>query len=209
VRTFGLTGGIGTGKSTVASLLRERHGVPIVDADRVARDVVAPGTDGLAAIVRAFGPEVLDASGALDRARMRARIVADPDARRRLEAITHPRIFAATAEALRALADAGHRVAGVEAALMVETGSWRIHDAVVVVSASPETQVRRVMARDHVDEVGARAIVAAQLPVADKERVATVVIRNDADLDALATEVERAWATLRAALDPVSSARGS
>lgn len=200
MRTFGLTGGIGTGKSTVAALLRARHGVPIVDADLVARDVVAPGSDGLAAVVAAFGPDVLDADGALDRARMRARILADAEARRTLEGITHPRIFVAITEALRALAEAGHPLAGVEAALMVETGSWRLYDALVVVSASPDTQVRRVMARDGVDEAAARAIVAAQLPMAEKERVATVVIRNDADLDALGAEVDRAWAVLLAAL---------
>src|SRR5690606_19150817 len=117
--------------------------------------------------------------GALDRARMRARVMADADARRRLEAITHPLIFEGVAARLRALAEAGHALAGVEAALMVETGSWRMYDALVVVSCAPETQVRRVMARDGVSEEQARAVLAAQLPVAEKEKVATYVVRND------------------------------
>lgn len=203
MRTFGLTGGIGTGKSTVARLLTERHGVPIVDADQIARQVVEPGSEGLAAIVAAFGPGVLRPDGTLDRPAMRARIVADPAARSRLEAITHPLIFAETARQLAALAEQGHAWAGVEAALMVETGSWRLYDALLVVSADPITQVRRVVVRDGVDEAAARAMLAAQLPMADKEAVATVVIRNDGDLDALAAAVDTAWARL------VSSARGS
>jgi dephospho-CoA kinase len=198
VRTFGLTGGIGCGKSTVARLLTERHGVPIVDADQLARDVVAPGTPGLAAIVDAFGPDVLDATGGLDRARMRARVMADPHARRRLEAITHPLIFEAMGARLRALADAGHDLAGVEAALMVETGSWRMYDALVVVACSPETQIRRVTARDGVDEVQARAVLAAQVPTPEKERLATHVVRNDGSADALIAEVDALAARLRA-----------
>lgn len=196
MKTFGLTGGIGTGKSTVATLLRDQHGIPVLDADQVARQVVAPGTDGLAAVVAAFGPDVLAPDGGLDRASMRARIMADVDARRQLEAITHPRIFQAITDWLAQQSAAGTPVAGVEAALMVETGSWRLYDTLVVVSASPDVQVARVMARDGVDEAGARAVLAAQLPLADKERVATHVVRNDSSREAL----EAAVTTLAAAL---------
>ncbi len=128
---------------------------------------------------------------------MRARIAHDPDARRALEAITHPRIFAATAAALRDLAEAGTPLAGVEAALMVETGSWRLYDALVVVSAAPETQLARVLARDGGSEADARALLATQLPLADKEAVATFVVRNDGSLEALARQVDDLLAALR------------
>ncbi|MCB9680901.1 MAG: dephospho-CoA kinase [Alphaproteobacteria bacterium] len=187
--TFGLTGGIGTGKSTVAAQLRAR-GIPVLDADLVARDVVAPGSEGLAEIVAAFGPDVLDASGALDRAAMRRRIMTDADARARLEAITHPRIFHGVMDALNALEEDGERIAGVEAALMVETGSYRLYDRLVVVSCAPDTQVARVVARDGVSADEARTVLAAQLPLADKEAVADVVVHNDGDLAALEAQVD-------------------
>lgn len=197
MRTFGLTGGIGAGKSTVARLLRERHGVPILDADQIAREVVRPGTEGLAAIVDTFGAGVLAPDGTLDRAAMRERILADPAARRTLEALTHPRIHEAIRARLAALDAHGAPLAGVEAALMVETGSWRHHDALVVVTCRPDTQVARVMARDGVGEPAARQALAAQLPLAEKEAVADVLIRNDGDARALEASVDAAWAALQ------------
>jgi dephospho-CoA kinase len=195
VIVVGLTGGIGTGKSTVAALLRAR-GVPVIDADQVARDVVARGSDGLAEIVAAFGSDALTPAGDLDRAAMRARISADPAARQRLEAITHPRIRAEIDGRLAALAAGGAAHAVVEAALMVETGSYRLYPRVAVVTCSPERQLERVMARDGATADAARALIAAQLPLAEKERVADYVIRNDGDRAALEAEVERAWAAL-------------
>lgn len=198
MKTFGLTGGIGTGKSTVARLLRERHGVPILDADQVAREVVAKGTDGLAAVVDAFGPQVLDADGNLDRARLRAIVMADPDARRTLEAITHPRIFQVMGAWVAAQAASDAPLVGIEAALMVETGSWRMHDALVVVSASPEVQIARVMARDGVTEAQARSVLAAQLPMADKERVATFVVHNEGTMEELVAASDEVWRKLMA-----------
>lgn len=179
MRVIGLTGGIATGKSTVARLLTERHGIPVIDADRCARDVVARGTEGLRAVVEAFGDGVLCADGTLDRPALRKRIMADEDARRTLEGITHPRIHIAITEQLAAWAMEGVPVAMVEAALLVETGSYRLYDALVVVSASPETQVARVMARDGVPEAEARAVLAAQLPLSDKVAVADHVVDND------------------------------
>jgi dephospho-CoA kinase len=193
VKTFGLTGGIGTGKSTVAQLLRERHGVPILDADQVAREVVAKGTDGLTAVVDSFGPEVLDEDGNLDRARMRAIVMSDASARRRLESITHPRIFESIGAWVARQASNQRPLIGIEAALMVETGSWRMQDALVVVSASPDVQVARVMARDGVSEDAARAVLGAQLPMADKERVATYVVRNEGSLDDLTAAADALW----------------
>lgn len=195
MRVVGLTGGIGTGKSTVAGLLRGM-GVPVIDADQVARDVVEPGTSGLARIVEAFGPGVLGPDGRLDRAAMRRRIATDADARRQLEAITHPAIRQAIGERLAALAAEGHPAAVVEAALMVETGSWRLYDALVVVTCSPEEQLRRVMARDGMTEADARALVATQMPLADKEKAATHVIRNDGGLEELEARTRTSWAVV-------------
>lgn len=199
MQVIGLTGGIASGKSTVARLLRER-GVPVIDADLAAREVVEPGQPALAALVGAFGEEILDAAGRLDRAAMRARMTADPEVRRRLEAITHPAIRARIGEQLAALAAAGGEVAVVEAALMVETGSYRMYPVLVVVSCDPELQLRRVMARDGVDEAAARAIVATQLPLAEKERVATHVIRNDGSIEALEAAVDATWAAVLAGI---------
>ncbi|MBX3275944.1 MAG: dephospho-CoA kinase [Sandaracinaceae bacterium] len=173
----GLTGGIGSGKSTVARMFGEL-GVPVVDADQVAREVVEPGTPGLAAVVEAFGEGVLDADGRLDRARLAERVFGDDAARHRLEAILHPRIAARSFEKLGALAREGHAYAIYEAALLVENGSYRMMGALVVVAASEAAQRARVAARDGLDEVAVGARIAAQLPLADKVRVADYVVDN-------------------------------
>jgi len=196
MRVYGLTGGIGSGKSTVAAMLRAL-GAPVIDADALARDVVAPGTDGLAEVVRAFGPGVLDASGALDRKKLGAIVFADPAARQRLEAITHPRIAAESARQLAALAAAGERVAFYEAALLVEKGTHAGLAGLVVVSVPQDVQRARVRARDGATEEEARARLAAQLPLADKLAVATHVIDNAGDRAATRAQVERLWATLQ------------
>ncbi|TNE88250.1 MAG: dephospho-CoA kinase, partial [Deltaproteobacteria bacterium] len=192
MRVIGLTGGIATGKSTVASLLAERYGLPVVDADQVAREIVAPGEPALAAIAERFGDGVLQADGTLDRAVLRERIMANADDRAALNAITHPAIFVRMRERLAELEAAGHADAVVEAALMVETGSYRMYPVLLVVSCDPETQVQRVMVRDGVDEAQARQTLAAQLPLAEKEAVATHVIKNDNGRDALIAAVDEA-----------------
>lgn len=195
MKTIGLTGGIACGKSTVAALLRAR-GVPVIDADQVSREVVAPPSPALDEIAARFGPEVIRADGTLDRKALGAKVVGDPAARRDLEAITHPRIRAAIDAALARLAAEGHPMAAVEAALMVETGSYRIYDALLVVSASPEVQLRRLMSREGLDEAAARAWLATQLPLSEKEKVATAVIINDGDPDALPAALDAALAKL-------------
>lgn len=192
MRVVGLTGGIATGKSTVARILRDL-GVPVVDADQVAREVVQPGQPALARIVEAFGPDVLDSTGQLDRATLRQRVTHDAEARRALESITHPAIRERMAERLVALAQRGEPAAVVEAALLVETGSYRQYPALIVVTCDPELQLRRLMARDATSEADARAIIAAQLPLADKEAVATHVIRNDGDVSALRRQTQDVW----------------
>lgn len=194
---FGLTGGIASGKSTVAARFREQ-GLPVIDADALAREVVAPGTDGLAEVVRAFGPEVLLADGSLDRARVAAIVFADPDRRRQLNAIVHPRIAALTAERAAALSVRGEPLACYEAALLVEN---RLADAfrpLVVVAVPEEVQLARVMARDGISAEQARSRLAAQLPLADKIAVADYVIDNAGDRAATERQADEVLASIRA-----------
>lgn len=195
-RTVGLTGGIACGKSTVAGLLRAQ-GVPVLDLDQVAREVVAPGEPALAEIAARW-PQVVGAAG-LDRAALGRVITADSEARRTLEAITHPRIWAR----METWITAQTRTCVVEAALMVETGSYRRYDALLVVSCRPEIQLARLMARNGIGPAEAGAWLAAQMPVAEKEKVATVVIPNNGDLAALRAEVHRAWAAVDGAGAPL------
>ena len=193
MRVVGLTGGIGTGKSTVARMLRERHGVHVVDADQVARDIVAPPSLALNAIVKAFGPSVLLEDGTLDRAAMRARISTDNTARATLNQIMHPAIGAEVTRRLGAMALAAVEVAVVEAALMVEAGTYHMYDTLVVVSCSPKTQLQRVVSRDGMTLDGAKSLIATQMPMAEKEAVADHVIRNDGDLFELQAQVDTVW----------------
>lgn len=177
MRLFGLTGGIASGKSAVAARLRAR-GVPVIDADQLARDVVAPGTAGLASIVDAFGRGVLDAGGALDRKALAARVFAEPAARARLNAIVHPLIAAATADATARLDAEGAPVACYEAALLVENGVADAFRPLVVVSLPYELQLARAMARDGATEADARARLDAQAPLAAKLAAADHVLDN-------------------------------
>jgi len=185
--SIGLTGGIGCGKSTVADLFAAR-GAAVVDTDQIAHALTAPGGAAMPALVEAFGPGYATADGALDRARMRALVFADPDARARLEAILHPRIREATASA--ALLAAGPYVIFV-VPLLIESGSWRERVARVLAIDCPEaTQVARVMARNHLTEDQVRAIMAAQVTRARRLEAADDVILNDDGLDALLPQVE-------------------
>jgi len=186
VRLFGLTGNIGAGKSTVARLL-VRHGVPVIDADQVARDVVQSGQPALGEIAARFGPGVLQADGSLDRKALGALVFSDANERKSLNAIIHPRISHAAAVRIAALAAAGHAVAVYEAALIVENGLDRGLDGLIVVTAKEELQLVRLRLRDGLTEAEALARLAAQLPAAEKVKRATFVIENhgsEADLDA-------------------------
>jgi len=196
VKVVGLTGGIATGKSTVGRMMAAR-GVPVVDADQVARQVVEPGQPALAALVEAMGADILDDAGRLNRSAMRARISRDPQAKRMLESITHPAILAQVASEVARHAAGGADVVVVEAALMVETGSYRGYAALVVVTCSAELQLQRVMQRDGMSEADARALIATQLPLADKEAVATHLVRNEGSLEALEAQVDGLMSTLR------------
>ncbi|PRY50619.1 dephospho-CoA kinase [Geodermatophilus tzadiensis] len=187
---IGLTGGIGSGKSTVAALLAAR-GAVVVDADRIAREVVEPGTPGLAAVVGAFGPGVLTPDGALDRAALASVVFADPEARARLDGIVHPLVRARAQEVVaRAAPDA---VVVQDVPLLVETGQAGQYDLVLVVEADLETRVARLAQRG-LGEDDARARIAAQATDEQRRAVADVVLDNSGDPDALAGQVERFWA---------------
>lgn len=187
----GLTGGIATGKSTVARMLADR-GAVVLSADDAARQVTAPGSPALAEIARAFGPSVLRPDGSLDRAALAATVFDDPQARRRLEALTHPPILALLRtqiqEARAALPPGG--VIVVEVPLLFEAGMEDWFDRVVVVTAPEAQQVARLAGRSDLSPEEARRRIAAQMPLADKEARAQMVIRNGADLAAMAAQVD-------------------
>src|SRR4051812_12308512 len=165
-------------------------GVPVLDADVLAREVVTPGQPAHAEIA-ALWPDVIAPDGTIDRKKLGVRVFGDPASRARLEAITHPRIGERLMTAARALEQAGQRLAFYEASLLVETGRHRDFDGLVVVTADEETQIERAMARDHLTREQARARIDAQLPMADKGAVATHVIDNSGDPAATTAQVER------------------
>jgi dephospho-CoA kinase len=195
---FGLTGGIGSGKSTVAALLRER-GVPVVDADELAREAVAPGSAGLAQVVASFGPGVLDSSGALDRKRLGALVFGDETARKRLNAITHPIVRQLSQQRFAELDRQGHELACYDVPLLFEVGLDQVIRPVVLVYVSEATQLERVMRRDGSSAEEARARISAQLPLADKRARADLVIENDGPRSELGVQVDRLLAELRGA----------
>jgi len=194
VHLFGLTGGIASGKSTVAARLRTR-GVPVIDADELAREVVEPGTDGLRALVEAFGEGVLDASGALDRKALARVAFADDAARKVLNAITHPRIAQRTAERAAALGSAGEPLACYEAALLVENGVADMFRPLVVVACPEDVQIERIRSRDDASRADAMARIRAQKPLAEKVAAADYVIETTGTIQ---ENRERTDAVLRA-----------
>jgi dephospho-CoA kinase len=187
LRLVGLTGGIGSGKSTVARLLAER-GIPVIDADEISREAVAPGSAALLEIAATWA-DVIGADEQLDRRALGRKIFADPAARIQLERILHPRIIELSEARARMLAAAGHTLAFYEASLLVETGRYRELDGLVVVDAPEEARIARVVQRDDVSQADVRGRMAAQLPLADKLAVASFVIRNDGDLEHLRAQV--------------------
>lgn len=192
---IGLTGGIGSGKSAVADLLTG-HGAVIIDADLLAREAVEPGTPGLAQIVDEFGPGVLTAQGALDRTALGEIVFSDPEARARLNAIVHPRVRELAAVAERAAASDAIVVHVIP--LLVETGQQELFDLIVVVDVDPDTQLRRVMQRDGMDEAQALARIAAQSSREQRLAAADLVIDNSGSPKELTAHVTALWERLRA-----------
>ena len=183
---IGLTGGIGSGKSTVADLFAAR-GVPVIDADAIAREVVEPGQPALAEIIAAFGSDCVDAQGRLDRARLRARVFADASQRKRLEAILHPRIHAVMAKRA-AVQTAAYALLVIP--LLFEADQRDLVDRVLVVDVSPEMHRARVRARDHLPPEQIDAMLAAQLDRQQRLDRADDVIDNNGDPATLERQVE-------------------
>lgn len=194
VRVIGLTGGIASGKSTVSKMLREL-GAPIIDADVLAREVVAPGSSGLEEVGRRF-PGVVREDGTLDRAALGERVFASETERKALEAILHPRIQQLSVEKARALAASGARVIVYEAPLIFENRIDERLDGTILVVAPPELQFERLVARDGLSPERARARIRAQMPLAEKRACATWVIDNAGPLAETRDQVEALWAHL-------------
>lgn len=192
----GLTGGIGSGKTTVARML-ERRGAVVFDADVLARKAVEPGTPGFNAVVERFGASVLAPGGDLDREALASIVFADPAARRDLEAIVHPEVRRMFAEACEAYRDTD-AVVVFSAPLLVETGMHSAFDVLIVVAATERTQIERLMRGRGMSEEQIRARIAAQAPLEEKAAVADILIDNEGTLEELEAQVDRVWADLRA-----------
>lgn len=194
--SVGLTGNVAAGKSTVAELWRAA-GVPVVSADALARDVVAPGSAGLAAVVKALGTEVLAPDGSMNREAVRRRVFRDPEARSTLEALLHPRIAALRADWLRARTEEGHALAVAEVPLLFEAGLADAFDVTVLVDAPESVRLRRLVELRGLDPGEARRIMAAQMDPGAKRAQADFVVDNDATLDALAARADEVLEALR------------
>lgn len=192
MRRVGLTGGIGSGKSTVAAMLRLR-GAALVDADAISRSLTAPGGAALAPLADRFGPAFITADGALDRDRMREASYADPQARKQLEAIIHPLVGLEIARQETSAIEAGHHCIVFDIPLLVESRRWRERvDAVLVIDCPTEVQIRRVMARSNLERVVVEKIVAAQVTREQRLHAADIVVCNDGDsIEALALKIEQ------------------
>ena len=188
---IGLTGGIASGKSTVAAMLKGL-GATVIDADEASRAVVEPGTPGLEAVVDAFGPEVLDGER-LDRWKLGAIVFEDEAARRRLEAITHPLIRAWMAERQREAEERGEERVVLDIPLLYESGLERGLKAVIVVYAPAEVEMERLMARSVLDEEEAGRRITAQLPIEEKKARATYVIDNSGSREETLEQVQKVW----------------
>ena len=187
---LGLTGGIGSGKSTVAHML-ESHGAIVIDADAIARSVTAPGGAAMPAIAESFGPEFVTAQGALDRDRMRELVFRDPGAKQRLEAIVHPLVGHETARQTQTARDRGAPIIVFDVPLLVESAHWRQRvDRVLVVDCLESTQIQRVVARSGLEPAAVERIMAVQVSRAQRLQAADWVIYNEGlTLQALDQEV--------------------
>lgn len=197
---FGLTGGIASGKSAVAARFRTHHRVPVIDADQLSRDAVAVGSDGLAAVVAAFGRDVLQDDGALDRKKLAAVVFGNDERRRTLNGIVHPIVGRLSLEATEAYRAAGEALLCYEAPLLVENGMADAFRPLVVVSAPEELQVERAIRRDGATREDALARVRAQLPLAAKVAAADHVIENTGSLEDLHRRTDEVLAAIRRVL---------
>lgn len=184
---IGLTGGIASGKSTVEQLFRA-HRTPVIDADAIARQLLQPGKSALTRVIEEFGPALLDRSGALDRKQMRSVIFADPQARKRLDAIVHPLVAAHMQQQLGQL-DAVYAILSVP--LLLESGQHQMVDRILVMDLPTELQIQRLMARDHCDAKVADRMLAAQLDRPTRLQAADDIIDNSGPIERLAPQVDK------------------
>ncbi len=196
MHTIGLTGGIASGKSTVAEFFRER-GVPVIDADLLGHRTYEPGAATFAAVVAAFGDDVVAEDGTIDRRALGGKVFGKPEEMTRLTDIVWPGIRALASEELSALEVAGTRLAVLEAAVLLEAGWGDLVDEIWVTAAAPDAVVARLAERNGLDEAAARARIASQLSNAERAAAASVVIENDGTREELAERVRAAWDALR------------
>lgn len=192
---IGLTGGIACGKSSVTRILRSK-GLPVIDADELAREVVRSGTPGLAEVAQVFGPEAIGADGELNRKRIGELVFGHPEKLAQLEAIIHPRVRARQDEKRRELEARGERLAFYDVPLLFEKKMEPLFDRVVTVACTPELQIERLMARNSLSRPEAEVRIRAQIPIDEKVRRAHDVIWNNGDWAALELAVEAYLARL-------------
>ncbi len=200
IRVFGLTGGIGSGKSAVGACF-VKHGIPVIDADALAREVVLPGTEGHAEIVRTFGSTLLRADGTLDRGALGQRVFSNPADLKALNAITHPRINQKMIERAEHFSQLGYAVACYEAALIIENRAADFLRPLVVVVAPMEDRIARIVLRDSATPLDAERRIAAQIDDVERRAHADIVIENDGTLDDLETRASDAIAKILISLN--------
>jgi dephospho-CoA kinase len=188
MRVFGLTGNIGSGKSTVAAMLREA-GIPVLDVDRISKEVTAPGGRAYDAVVQAFGRGIVRDDGSIDRKRLGEIVFADPRLRSQLEAITHPAILEGVKGAIAGIKREGHRAAVVEATLIHESGRTGLFEAVISVSCDRETAISRLASRDGMSRSQAEARLRAQMDAGRKAGASDYVIDNSRDIESTRRQV--------------------
>ena len=193
IRVIGLTGGIATGKSSVARFFAEQ-GIPVIDADQLARDAVLPGSPALDQIVSLFGREMLNNDGLLDRKRLGELVFSDLEKRRQLESILHPEIRRRAEDLISQAAEAGHQRLIYMAPLLIEAGATDRVDTVWVVTVRPEIQLERLMQRDGISREQAERLIDSQMPLSEKERCGSVVIDNSGTEAQTRMVLETVWA---------------
>jgi dephospho-CoA kinase len=193
IRVIGLTGGIATGKSSIARFFQDK-GAVVIDADQLAREAVEPGSRGLAEVAAAFGREVLAADGQLDRRRLGEIVFSDSVKRRQLEGILHPQIKRLGEDRIASAAEAGHRIVFYMAPLLLEAGATDRVDEVWVVTVRPEVQLERLMRRDGISRAEAQRIIDSQMPLAEKESYGRIVIDNSGTPEETGRRLAEIWA---------------
>jgi dephospho-CoA kinase len=203
VLKIAITGGAGTGKSTVARMFADL-GAEVLDADQIAREAVAVGAPAWVELRRLYGAEFFNQNGELNRSRLAQLVFADPEARRRLDGLIHPRVEAELQARVAELARRGAALVLVEVPLLFETGREAAFDRVIVVAAPEADQIRRLRARDHRGEAEIRGILAAQGRLPDKAARADYVVDNGGDLSRTEQQVKNIWGDLKNQLDSAS-----